>query len=71
MRYHVIETDCFPCKWKVESIQFPGRDNSTHLYKKTVEEANALCDYLNALEEKRDQSDTQYMVRGREVRVRR
>lgn len=26
--YRVIDTPCYPCRWKVESVQWPGRNNS-------------------------------------------
>ncbi len=47
MKYKVIETPCFPCKWKVESIMWPGQNNSWTEYFKTKEEAQKETDKRN------------------------
>lgn len=28
MEYEVIQTVCWPAQWKVESVKWPGRNNS-------------------------------------------
>lgn len=45
--FKVIETCMFPNKWKVESIQFPGRDNSFVNYFKDFANAQKECDRRN------------------------
>jgi hypothetical protein len=53
MIYHVIETPCFPARWKVESVRWPGHDNATLNYFRDKEKAQAECDRRNAAEGKK------------------
>ena len=46
-KYHVIDTPCRPKRFKVENIQFPGRNNSWTEYFRTPGEAQTECDRRN------------------------
>ena len=47
MNYKVIDTSCRPKRWKVESIRFPGSNNSWTEYYKTRLEAQLETDKRN------------------------
>jgi len=46
-QFHVIETECYPAKWKVESTQWPGTDNGTHNYFRKKEDADIEANRRN------------------------
>jgi len=51
MRYYkVIDTPMWPNRWKVESVQWPGRDNSTTEFFKERSDADRECDRRNERE---------------------
>ena len=37
-KFHIIETHCFPNKWKIKTVGYKD-DNATYLYHPTVEKA--------------------------------
>lgn len=56
-KYEVIETPCFPNKWKVENMCNPGSDNSTHLYFNDRNVAQQACDQLNKFSQPPDSEE--------------
>ena len=48
-QYHVVETPCYPAKWKVEPIDRPG-DNATSNYFRTWQNAWREAERRNAKE---------------------
>lgn len=47
MKYKVIDTPMYPKRFKVESIQFQGNNNSWTEYFKTLKEAQQECNRRN------------------------
>ena len=42
-KYRIVETHCFPNKWKIEEVGY-NDDNATYRYHKTIEDAKTWID---------------------------
>ena len=55
---HVVDTPCYPARWKVESVKWPGRDNSTCNYFRLRGDAVAEAAKRNTRISNRDETPT-------------